>query len=159
MSRKRIFATLLTASVLCFPLASRAEVSMSQFQANGYAASQASGGNTISGQLSWNPELELGTIALRGNLGAAVLKGLFDNKFVAINYQALASYRGLSPFALEAGGGLQTWMKNGGTHPILSANVAYGLGGMINRLFIGYSRFLLTNNATNEFRAGLGIAL
>ena len=138
-------------------------ISMMQFQGNGYAATQTGGGNVFTGQASWNPTMNLGVIDVRGNVGAALMKNGFDSKFVSFNYQVLANYSIFSSLSVEAGGGLQTWMSNGGTHPIFSGNAVWGfptkLFGYFNRIFAGYSKFLLTGNSTDEFRLGVGVAL
>jgi hypothetical protein len=135
-------------------------LSLLEFRANGYFAMQEGGGDTITGQISWNPTYSFGRVSVRGNLGVGLLKGSFEDKFISINYQALAHVGVLGGFGVEAGGGMQTWMDNGGTHPIFSGNLVYDLKWMVlNRVFAGYSYFLLPNNATQEIRLGIGISI
>jgi len=143
-------------------LAADSGLTFMHFQANGYGAFQDAGGNTFSGQISWNPQYGLSdSLYLRGNLGATLLKSTFDSKFLATNYQVLAGYR-LGSFGLEAGGGAQTWFDNGGTAAIVSANVPWSfdkpLLGLFDRVFAGGSMFLLSNT-TYEARLGVGISI
>lgn len=140
----------------------QAMISLFDFQANGLAAIQQSGGNTFTGQFSWNPEVDLGVIGVRGNLGASYMKGTMDNNFLAFNYQAFLKLSVVGPLIAELGGGMESWSGNGGTHPIFSGNLALEVPGLLlrlNRLFLGYSRFNLPNNTTSEYRAGIGFSL
>ena len=140
---------------------SRAEISFMEFQANGIGVTQAAGGNSYSGQLSWNPTVGMGPIALRGDLGLTLLKSTFDSKFTVIDYQLLLKYDLLGPISIEGGGGLETWVNNGGTHLVLSGNLVWGLKflSIFDRIFAGYSRFFLSGNATNEFKLGVGFSI
>lgn len=156
-----LFFSALMVSVLMSSSA-HAIISLFDFQANGLAATQQSGGNTYTGQFSWNPEVDLGLFGVRGNLGASYMKGTMDNKFLAYNYQAFLKLSLIGPLIAELGGGMESWSGNGGTHPILSGNLALEVPGLLlglNRLFLGYSRFNLPNNTTSEYRAGIGFSL
>jgi hypothetical protein len=140
-----------------------AELSIMEFSANGLYATQAAGGNSYTGQAAWNPTIGLGGVDLRGNLGISYLKSSFDSHFAAFNYQAFLKLGVLPTISVEGGGGLETWVSNGGTHPILSGDVnfefPFKLLGVIDRIFAGYSRFFLTGNGTNEFRLGVGFTI
>jgi hypothetical protein len=139
----------------------RAEVALSSFEANGIGVMQSSGGNSYSGQVSWNPTMGLGDFSLRGDLGLTLLKSTFDSKFTAIDYQVFLKYNFLGPWAVEGGGGLQTWVGNAGTHPILSGNLVWETKffSVCDRIFAGYSRYFLSSNGTNEYRLGLGFSI
>lgn len=134
---------------------------MLQFQGNAYLATQASGGNVISGQASWNPTVDLAALYVRGSLGLAVLKNAFGGKFLSTHVQGLAGMSLFWNFSIEAGGGVQTWVSNGGTNPILTGHLVKNLSwfGSINRLFAGYSRYLLSGNTTSEFKLGVGFEI
>ncbi len=161
------FSIVLAASTLWLPAdtahASGAGLSILQFQGNAYMATQKGGGNVISGQTSWNPTLELVALYVRGSLGLSVLKNAFGGKFLATHVQGLAGMDLFWNFSPEAGGGLQTWVGNGGTHPIITGHLVKNLNspwfGSVNRLFAGYSHYLLSGNTTSEIKLGVGIQL
>ena len=62
---------------------------------------------------------------------------------------------------IEAGGGAQSWINNGGTHGVLSGNLVWRshskIFGLVDRIFAGYSRYLI-NGGADEIRAGVGVS-
>lgn len=140
----------------------QANISLLGFQANGLAVTQSSGGQTFTGQLSWTPEVGIGFLSVRGSVGAALMKSVLNEKFLATHYQGFLKLSFLGLAALEGGGGLETWVGNGGTYPIVSGNFAVEFPGLIfgiNRVFAGYSHLFVTNNSTNQFKLGIGFDL
>ncbi|MBL7716451.1 MAG: hypothetical protein JNL01_13380 [Bdellovibrionales bacterium] len=140
----------------------QASISMMNFQANGYGVFQEAGGNVFTGQVAWNPTMEMGSFKLMGNVGAGLMKNAFDKLFPGFNAQVFLQKDLLGRVGVQVGGGIQTWLTNGGTHPIASGNLYWGLTnkwfGMVDKIFAGYSRFFMTN-ATDEFRLGIGISI
>ena len=153
----------LLAAVIALPAPVRADFQILEFSVNGVAATQSSGGNSYSGQAAWNPTIGLGGFDLRGDLGVSLLKSTFDTTFAAFDYQVFLKWGVLPVLSVEGGGGLQTWVNNGGTSPIAGGNLNLEFPGklftLFDRIFVGYSRYFLTGNGTNEFRLGLGIAI
>lgn len=139
------------------------QISLMNFRVNAFGAMQKISDNQSgTGQVSWIPTLPINqNWFVRGNLGLAVPKSVWEDKFIALNYQLLGGWNFWRDQSLEAGAGLETWINNGGTHPILSANYVYGITapwfGVINHLFAGYSYYMLTSNATHEGRIGVGL--
>jgi len=156
-------AALMLAAIVSVPAIARAEISFFEFSANGLYASQSAGGNSTSGQVAWNPTMGIGGLAIRGNLGVTYLKSSFDSHFAAFNYQAFLKWGVLPTVSIEGGGGLETWVDNGGSHPIITGDLNFEFPGklfsLFDRNFAGYSRFFLTGNGTNEFRAGVGFSI
>ena len=147
--------------LLLFNFRSHAEpLSLSTFQVNGIGVYQTSGGKSYSLQGAWIPSLSAGGVGLRGELGATLLKSAIDTRFFVVNLEAFLQLPIIpSLFSIEGGGGLETWMGgNGGTHPILSIYAVFGLG-IIERIYLGYSRFLLPGNNSNQWKLGLGFSL
>lgn len=131
------------------------------FQVNGIGVFPTAGGNNIySGQAAWIPQFGAGAFGIRGELGAAWLKNGLDERFFAFNYEGFLVLS-LTPITdIELGGGMATWAGgNGGTYPILSGYLVISIPGVINRLFVGYSRYFLTGNNMNEVKLGLGFSL
>lgn len=130
---------------------------------NGIAVMQAAGGSSFSGQLAWTPRVGLTDLIYgRGVLGATMLKRSLGGTFVVLNYEVRAGIPLFGALNFEAGGGLQTWVSNGGTGLVLTGALAYGTGwfdGTLDRIFFSYSRFFLSGNGTNEFRLGVGFVI
>lgn len=133
--------------------------SILSFQINGIGVLPEVGNNIFSGQAAWIPSLSAGSIGIRGEVGAAWLKNALGDRFFQFNYEAFLVLS-LSPVTdLELGGGLATWAGgNGGTHPILSADLAISIPGAFKRLFFGYSRYLLPGLYSHQVKAGLGFS-
>ncbi|MCM2277374.1 MAG: hypothetical protein NDJ89_04805 [Oligoflexia bacterium] len=141
-------------------LAGGESLSLLEFRTNGIFATNETG-ETYSGQLGWNPSYLLSeSLTLRGNVGGSVFKGALAEKFLVLDFGALAGYA-ISP-ALEAelGAGIQNWSSRGtwfcatGT---VSWNFEQRLLNLVDRVFAGYSRVFQTS-ASNEFRLGIGIS-
>jgi len=146
--------------VLCGILAGGAAPAMPlkilSFQAGAFWAFQAGGGNSLTAQAAWTPIFELGPIGLRGELGAALHKNSLGDRFLVYNYEALARLGLLPNFTFEAGGGFQSWSAgNGGTKPVVTLGLAFGLMGPIDRIYVAFSHFF-QGGGSNQYRAGIG---
>lgn len=162
---------LLAAGVVC-AFASHASANTSSASANDFSwtsihvngivgAQGISGSYSASGQLSWAPALRINeSFDVRGNLGATLFKSAFDKLFPAIDAQVLGAYNFSQNHAAEVGGGVQHWVGNGGLAPIVSGNYVYRASWvpMMDRMFVGYSHFLLSGNPTSQVRAGIGLS-
>lgn len=137
--------------------ASRADagVSLLNFQVGGIGVYPSGGSSQYSVQLAWTPYVGLGPIGLRGDFGVAFLKNVVGNRFMAVNTEALLSFSLLPAFSVEAGGGLQNWIDNGGTDLSFSANLVFSTLAMLDRIYVGYSRFFLAPGV-NQLRFGIG---
>ena len=161
---KSMCAPVLLIASACFAHATPASaegLSLFEFQVGGLAIYQG-GGNTYSAQLGWTPTYRMGGLWVRGDFAGSVLKGLTDNRFVSLSYQALVGLAVWSSLGLEAGGGAETWPSNGGTSIALSSNAVWSFNekifGIVSHLFVGYERYFISNSAGNEFKLGVGIA-
>lgn len=166
--RRQIKVLLIGAAALLLapPEANASKVaSIFNFQANGiFVFNNAANGtigssNTFSGQIAWTPILDIGLLAVRGELGFTILKNGLHNTFLASNAEVRLSLPIFPNVAIEGGGGMHTWTDlNGGTNPAITGMVVVGLPGMIDRVFAGYTRVFMTNPA-NEIRAGIGFEI
>jgi len=154
----RVFLGLFLIMAVSTP-AKAAGPSILAFQINGIGVFPEFGSNIYSGQAAWIPSLSGGSIGVRGELGAAWLKNALGDRFWQFNYEAFLVFS-LSPVTdIELGGGLATWAGgNGGTHPVLSADLAISVPGVLKRLFVGYSRFMMPGLYSHQFKAGLGFS-
>jgi hypothetical protein len=125
---------------------------------------QAVDGNTYrSLSAFWTPTLGLPSVrflSMRGNLGAHFAGGgSIDSKFYVPEFQlsAVATIFGVG--YVEAGGGKQFWWHGGPDAAIGTAKFGLQLskGGLINRVFIGYTREFVPGENTSELRAGIGL--
>jgi hypothetical protein len=149
-------AALFGTCLLLAPVKAKAEAKILSFQLGGIVALPDVGTNSVMAQAAWTPIFGLGPLGLRGELGATLLD-TGAGSFVALNYEALLRM-GLFPnVTLEAGGGLQTWAGNGGTSGVISAGLAFGLAGTLDRIYATYSRFLLGGGA-NMLKFGVGLS-
>lgn len=111
------------------------------FQGNG-------GGNCVSAEPSWQPTVNLSSKwALRGQFGFTMLRANNSSVtfFAAADAQAFARWSFYDAFSAEAGGGSETWISHGGTHPIISGNFLYQRSAGVPYLtawVAGYSAFL-----------------
>jgi len=130
------------------------------FQVNGIGVFPEAGANIFSGQAAWIPSFGAGSVGIRGELGAAWLKNGLGDRFFQFNYEGFLVLS-LSPVTdLELGGGMATWAGgNGGTHPILSADLVISIPGVLNRLFFGYSRYFMPGLNSHQVKAGIGFSL
>lgn len=130
------------------------------FRLGGVGAFQGSGATySMSGEVAWSPTTHLaGPWGLRGNLSSSVLKSLYDTNFVALNGSAYLTIQPLPFLEVEAGGGLEYWINNGGLAPTVGGNLAVPLHlfGLVNRLYLGASNFFLKSANALEARAGVG---
>jgi hypothetical protein len=115
---------------------------------------------SYSGILEWMPSYALfGNWSIKGQIGGAPVKNSGTSTFGLLDYQALLSYMVIPTVGIEAGGGAQTWINNGGTSAAVSANVPYYLpkDSFFSQVFIGYSHYFLSGLGTDEGRLGVAV--
>ncbi len=151
-------AILLLAAVTAFRLEASDNTSLSEFRAGVLGVYQGEVGSSYSVELAWAPRFDLGLLTLRGDLGLTVLKNTFGDRFLVFNYEALLDISLLPLLSFEVGGGLQSWLGNGGSKPIATANLLFPFPGVIDEVYLGYSRLFLAGGV-DEVHAGIGIAL
>ena len=121
-------------------------------------------GNSFSGAFSWNPEFSLSRIlGVVGNLGVSQYKSP-SSTFLVTEYQLLLSIFRQKSWSGEIGGGIQTWFDTSTSAPAVSSNIiwrpfAWKERRFPNRVYLGYTAFLLNNNFTNEIKVGVGFNL
>jgi hypothetical protein len=148
----------------------RSRLRLLNFQAGSAYYRQNSGGETITGQLSWDPIFEFlrGIVGVRGHLGVLPLKSRTQDKtFMAKELALLGSVWLFEPMVLEAGIGGQDWGSNGPGGPMATAQFSWLLGQgdhLIERWYVGASFFdqdkrtsFEQRNKTWIVRAGVGI--
>jgi len=108
-------------------------------------------------ELGWTPIIDLGVVALRGEISLFSAKRSTDSKFMITNYEALLMLPILPLVTIEAGGGLQNWHGQGGISPIATGGLMIRIGEVIDRLYFDLSRVFVKGNETNEFRVGIGL--
>jgi hypothetical protein len=133
------------------------------FELNYLNANQGSGDNSSTAQVSWAPLYRFTPMfAVRGNVGVSALRGHnMQNEqmtFAMFDFELLARLYVFGNFDVEAGGGVQNWVQQGGSAGAFTVNFGFHptvpLLTVLNRFFIGYTN---VDQATNvsEFRAGL----
>jgi hypothetical protein len=133
------------------------EFSLLDFRVEGVGAINETG-NSFSGVVSYLPAYRLmEKLDLKGNFGASAYRAVGNELMGVFNAGALVSYRVIPSVALEAGGGIQTWLSYGSS-PMGNANVAWvpetPVLGRINKVVVGYSR-LFQALPTDEVRVGI----
>ena len=132
---------------------------------SGIYVTQGANQNSTSAEAAWTPAFRINSsLAVRGNFGVAALRAndIYGNQttFTMIDVEALFRYYLTPDWDLDIGGGIQTWVNQGGGNGVVSANLGYDLTspwlGFVDRLFDGYSDAFQNVNA-NEFRAGFGL--
>lgn len=120
-----------------------------------------SGSSVYSLAMSWNPQISLRSGQYLGlNLGGTMLSNALAQSFLALEYQLTI---GLpiagGPVGFELGLGAQTWTQSGDTSPLLSGTIYYRIpGSFIERVFAGYSAYLMNYFYTSEVKLGVGIS-
>ena len=85
-----------------------------EFQLSELAVLQSGGGNSFGPQLGWTPRFG-GDLGIRGIAAFSVMKGSLNNAiFLSPEAQVLASFR-VHSYEIEAGGGIQSWLGQGVT--------------------------------------------
>ncbi len=154
------FIALFFLTLFVSPARGAAGPSILAFQINGIGVFPAAGDTIYSGQLAWIPSLSAGAIGVRGELGAAWLKNVANDRFWQLNYEGYLVFSVTPVTDIELGGGLATWTGgNGGTHPILGGYLVFSLPGLFHRIYAGYSRFLVSGANANELKVGFGFSL
>jgi hypothetical protein len=101
--------------------ASLENLSYKHFRANGFFATNSTG-NSLSPELSWNPNYKLNDKwNLRGLVGAAPIKGT-DENIMMTEYAVGAAYQIKPSWEIEVAGGMQSWSGEQ-TSPMAGANV------------------------------------
>lgn len=116
-----------------------------------------------SGLATYNPKIKLGFLSVGADLGGSMLKNRNSELFTVLHAQLLAGLHVSDSMAVEVGGGVQNWLENGGTRPVVSGNLVLmpksKFLGFIDEWIVGYSGYLISNLYTHETRLGVGIAL
>lgn len=154
-------AVLVGLAGLSLPRSARAEspLTLLSFQVGGLAvfpAGGVSGNDSYTFQAAWTPLITAGPLGLRGEVGVAPLKTATGVSYLQINFEGFFQFSLFPLIGLELGGGYQTLTKSLGSAGVLSANLTVSLLGPIDRVYAGYSRFLLGNDA-NQFKLGIGL--
>lgn len=149
------------AFLLAFGIAApaAATVELPQFSLGALVAFR-QGSEVMSFVGAWTPFVPLGDgYAVRGELGASLLKDSLGDLFVGVHSEVL----GVIPVipdavAWEVGGGMVYWSgANGGLNPLLSTGLAFGIGGaMIDRVTTTYSYHFI-GGGVQWFRVTLGL--
>lgn len=131
--------------------------SLMDFRVEGVGAFNETG-NSFSAMVSYLPAYGLlEKLDLKGNFGASAYRAVGSELMGVLNAGALVSYRVIPSVALEAGGGVQTWLGYE-LSPMGNANVAWvpetPVLGRINKVVVGYSR-LFQELPTSEVRVGI----
>lgn len=155
--RLGIASLLLVLSVSPVFASDKTELSSMQFNGN-YVVQTGNLGETTTLQVGWAPIFPLGAVAIRGELGAMLLKNALGDRFLALNYDVFLRVPLHEYLLAEVGLGFQTWTAgNGGTKPEFSLNACVPFANNVfDRVFVGYSRFFLAGGV-NEFKLGFGL--
>ncbi len=132
----------------------RADVKILSFQAGGIAI-LGGGSDSYSGQIAWTPIFGLGPVGLRGEVGISPLKDPLGNSVMLTNFEALLNFALAPKLGFEVGGGAQKF-GSGSLGGVLSGGLTIGLVGMLDRVYVTYTRYL-PGGGSNEIKAGLGI--
>ena len=119
-----------------------------------------SGASVYSLMLSWNPQVTMKNGSYLGfNLGGTELtNSLAQNTFV-LEYQGVLGGQFAGPVGLELGIGAQTWFNQGETDPLLSVSLFCRIQrSVLDRVFLGYSAYLMSYFYTSEVKLGIGLS-
>lgn len=163
--RSLVSATLILIFSSFIPHHAQADFSLLRASANGYYATQQSGGNSYSLQANWTPFFNFSEkFYLRGNFGLVPLKSSASTTFIAYNGQILIGVAKLiSQLGVEVGGGVETWIESGKIYTLVGVNLPWVFESnvlkVIDRVFLGYSSLMLSEvNATTEIKIGIGLS-
>jgi len=158
-SLRRAFGAGLALLLVLAALPARADVTLLGFQVQLIGLKQSDGGEVYSGEVDWIPELDFNDyFGVRGELGLALLKNTFGDRFLSTHYQLFPQLMIFGPLGIEAGFGFETWYGNGGNAPLVTGNLILKLGiPILTRISFGYSRFFLSGDPANEYKLGVGI--
>ncbi len=135
-----------------------AETQPFQMQANLLGVFQTAGARNYTGQLAWAPQFQLNEIlGVRGELGVTLLKTVVGDLFPAANYEVLGQLSLSNLLVVEAGGGVATWIGEGGTFPIFSLDLTTRPLAAGAQFFVGYSHFAMKGRPAEEFKLGFRI--
>ena len=129
-----------------------------QFQLGGIRSIPSQWSSSAFVHVAWTPTYRVRGGGYRGEIGFTGLRNSLDERYLSVNYQAFAYALLFSLVAIEGGAGMQSAFHTaGGTHPLLTANIVLSVeGGTIDRLVMGYSRFFVPDNGTDQFYSGVG---
>ena len=102
------------------------------------------------GHLAWIPSLNLGPI------GAHLELGVTNN--LTINAEGFLSYSFIPLLSIEAGGGLANWLNTGGSNPSVGGNLVLSIPVFLDRVYVGFSRYLHPTNPSNILKFGVGLS-
>ena len=120
-----------------------------------------SGGSLFSGIFTWNPGFWITDhIGVRLSAGGSLLKSRVNKMYPGIEAALLGTLSLSDSLALEAGGGLQYWMDNGGSLYMAQANAVMPMKSRFLYIFdsivAGYAMVFVPTNLTHEIRIGAG---
>ena len=115
-------------------------------------------GSLYSGFVGWTPSFRINhDFGVRLSLGGILSKSKVGDKYPIIDAKVLAAYTLSNQLAIEAGGGKQIFIGNGGARWALTTNIAYHTDLFIfDHLYFGYTAAMVPTNLTHEFRLGVG---
>lgn len=121
------------------------------------------GGLGLSSELLWAPTYRLNsTFLLRGSVGGTVLPTVFSSLFPVIDTEILLSFNPIWRLEVDAGGGIQFWVNNGGVIPVVKGTLQWVFENrklwVIDRIYASYYRLLGSSLSGDMLALGVGIA-
>ncbi|MFM8312947.1 MAG: hypothetical protein ACKOA8_01555 [Deltaproteobacteria bacterium] len=155
-----LFLLLISATCCTATFAGSAGLRLANFKIGFLRTSPKNFDSSTSPEIGWTPIVDLGLLAVRGEISLFSAKHSDKTKFIISNYEAyLMLPLFTSIIVAEAGGGVQNWSGQGGISPVVSGSLMLRIGETIDRLYLTYSRVFVSNNASSVFKVGLGINL
>lgn len=111
--------------------------------------------------VAWNPRFVYRSGGYLGfSLGGTSVTNALSSDVAVLEGQFLFGTRlGSSPLGVEGGAGLQQWGGLGGSYPLLSGSVYLGFDhGWLERVFVGYGGYFMSDFFTSEVKVGIGLS-
>jgi hypothetical protein len=109
--------------------------------------------------LAWTPHWDAGSFAVRLGFGASAPKDENNKRYLSTYYQAAVMLPLFSFFAFEASFGYRTFHKDEvGSHPEYGGGLLLRPAEFLDRVYICMSQYLVPNNTTSIFRAGVSLS-
>lgn len=131
------------------------------FAVNALVAVQSKDAYSSWPELAWTPEVSLSpNFTVKALLGVSGLKGEGGSNYALLEYELMLGLYA-NALGIEAGGGLQTWVGQSNTLPLVSGNLVWRRVTRDNiawfeRVFVGYSACFYSPYMTHEIKAGVG---
>lgn len=142
--------------------ASAQEGTFSDFQVGIVGLKTRSGASDpLSLDFHWSPSLTYQDLAVRGDVGLAILNTSGANSFAMFSYQVFIEGVVANNLWANFGGGYQTWLEQGGLSPVLSTNLFLVMpkeSRLVKRVYVGLSR-LFSDDPSWQWRAGVGFTI